>query len=143
MTKGWGIYLIISYNEGMFLVGLVSWWYGSGLVGQWQRMIGRFIRTFSFFSIGQLLATLFAPYRQIAASVGGDSFGQVIRGFFDQLVSRVIGAIVRFLTVIIGLIAIVFHGFVELLIVVAWVLLPLLPIAAALLFAIGWVPSWQ
>lgn len=126
----------------MFLVGLISWWYGAGVLGQLRRMSERFSRTASFFSIGQLLSTLFSPYRQISASVGGDSFAQVVKGFFDQLVSRIIGGIVRTTTVLIGCVTMILHGAVEVILVIGWALLPLVPIVGATLFALGWVPSW-
>jgi len=126
----------------MFLVGLISWWYGAGVLGQFRRMSERFSRTASFFSIGQLISTLLSPYRQISASVGGDSFAQVIKGLFDQLVSRIIGGIVRMTTILIGCIAIIVHGVFEIILVVGWVLLPLTPIVGSVLFALGWVPSW-
>lgn len=126
----------------MFLVGLISWWYGSGWRGQWRRIFDRWIRTAQFFSIGQLLATLFSPYRQISAETGGGSFSQAIRGFFDQLISRAIGGIVRTFTILAGIVVIFLQATVEILVVVFWLFLPLTSIAGAVLFALGWVPSW-
>lgn len=127
----------------MFLVGLISWWYGRGWVGQLERMLRRFRATLAFFSIGQLLGTLFSPYRQISASVAGNgSFGSEMRAFADKLTSRLIGAFVRFFTILFGLLVIVLQAVYEVLIIVFWWLLPLLPIAGFILLAIGWVPVW-
>lgn len=128
----------------MFLVGLISWWYGRGWMGQWKRIAHRFALTLEFFSVGQLLSTLFAPFRQISANGGSDgSVGAELRAFADQLISRVIGAFVRFFTIIFGLIVITLQAVYELIIMTAWWFLPLLPVIGFILLAIGWVPSWM
>ncbi len=128
----------------MFLVGLISWWYGRGWISQWKRIAGRFKATLEFFSIGQLLSTLFSPFRQISANTGSDgSLGNAMRAFVDQLISRVIGAFVRFFTIVFGLIVILLQAVYETVIMTAWWFLPLLPIAGFILLAIGWVPTWM
>lgn len=128
----------------MFLVGLISWWYGRGWVGQWARMAARFRSTLEFFSIGQLMATLFSPFRQISAGNSGDrSFGGMFRAFLDKLISRIIGAIVRFFTILAGLVVITLQGVYELAIMVIWWFVPLLPLVGFVMLAIGWVPTWM
>ena len=128
----------------MFLVGLISWWYGRGWISQWKRIAGRFMATLEFFSVGQLLSTLFSPFRQISANAGGDgSFGGAFRAFIDQLISRVIGAFVRFFTIIFGVFVIVLQALYETIIMIAWWFLPLLPIIGCIMLAIGWVPVWK
>lgn len=128
----------------MFLVGLISWWYGRGWVGQWKRIAGRFASTLEFFSVGQLLGTLFSPYRQISASgSGGGTLGMALRSFIDRTISRVIGVFIRFFTIIFGLIVIMLQAVYELVVMIAWWFLPLLPIAGFILLAVGWVPSWK
>jgi len=127
----------------MFLVGLISWWYGRGWMSQWKRIAHRFALTLEFFSVGQLFSTLFSPFRQISANTGSDgSFGAAFRAFIDQLISRVVGAFVRFFTIIFGLLVIVLQAIYEVVIMTVWWVLPLLPIAGFILLAIGWVPSW-
>lgn len=128
----------------MFLVGLISWWYGRGWLGQWKRIAERFMTTLEFFSIGQLVSTLFAPFRQISANQGSDgSFGGAFRAFIDQLISRIIGSIVRFFTILFGLIVIILQAIYETLIMIAWWFVPLLPVVGGIMLAIGWVPTWQ
>lgn len=127
----------------MFLVGLISWWYGRGWVGQWKRIAERFMATLDFFSIGQLLSTLFSPYRQISANdKGNGSFGDAMRSFGDKLISRLIGSFIRFFTILFGLLVIMLQALYEAVIMVAWWFLPLLPIVGFIMLAIGWVPSW-
>lgn len=128
----------------MFLVGLISWWYGRGWIGQLGRMGERFKATLEFFSIGQLLATLFAPFRQISAAPTGDtSVPGMFRAAIDKLISRIIGGFIRFFTILAGLIVIVLQAIYELFIVAAWVFLPLVPLVGLILLAIGWVPTWM
>ncbi len=127
----------------MFLVGLISWWYGRGWTDQWARTTQRFATTLDFFSIGQLLSTLFSPFRQISAGNGSDgTFGGAMRAFLDKLISRVIGSIIRFFTILFGVVVIIVQAFYSFVVLFAWWFVPLLPIVGAILFAIGWVPSW-
>ena len=100
--------------------------------------------TLEFFSIGQLLGSLFSPYRQISASPSGDSsLGSVFRSFVDQLISRVIGAFVRLFTVLIGIIAITLQSIFEGLVMLVWWFVPIMPILGFMLLAVGWVPTWM
>lgn len=124
------------------MVGLISWWYGAGWIGQWGRVVRRWARTLQFFSVGQLLSTLFSPYRQISAHGGGDSFPEAVRAFFDKLISRIIGSIVRMATILVGLLVITLQVVFESAITIFWLVLPVVPIACAVMFALGWVPSW-
>jgi hypothetical protein len=128
----------------MFLVGLISWWYGRGWVGQWRRMTLRFKATLDFFSVGQLLSTLFSPFRQISATgSNGTGFGAAMRNMLDKLISRVIGAIVRTMTILAGVVIILLQAVYEAVLIVGWWFVPILPIAGLVLFAIGWVPVWR
>jgi hypothetical protein len=126
----------------MFLVGMISWWYGRGWQVQFGRVKARLVATIQFFSIGQLFSTLFSPFRQISAGTTKGSLGTVMRALVDQLISRVIGAIVRLFTIIAGVIALLVQFVVEVIVLIFWLLLPLFPIAGLIMFAIGWVPSW-
>lgn len=127
----------------MFLVGLISWWYGRGWVTQWQRIGRRFSRTLEFFSVGQLVETLFSPFRQIAAGGSNDkSLGGMARAALDQLVSRIVGAFIRFFTIIFAVIVIALQAVYAAVVMVAWWIVPLLPVVGAVLFATGWVPTW-
>lgn len=137
-------YTVKWYTKDMFLVGLISWWYGRGWVSQWKRIAHRFSLTLEFFSIGQLLVTLFAPFRQISAAGTGDvSVGGQLRAFLDKLISRIIGSIVRTFTIIFGLIVIILQGLYEIVIMIVWWFLPILPVAGFILLALGWVPTWM
>jgi hypothetical protein len=127
----------------MFLVGIISWWYGSGWKGQLRRVRDRLAATASYFSIGQLLATLFSPFRQISAGGVKGSAAVRLRAFFDKTLSRVIGAIVRLFTILAGLIVMVFQSIFEVIILIIWLTLPVFPIIGLIVFVIGWAPVWM
>lgn len=127
----------------MFLVGMISWWYGRGWRGQFVRVRNRLMQTASFFSIGQLAGTLFSPFRQISAGRVGGPFGVVIRAFFDQLLSRIIGGVVRTFTIIFGIVVLVLQALYEAIILIVWLFLPLFPVVGLIMLAVGWVPKWM
>ncbi len=130
----------ISYNKVMFIVGMLSWWYGIG----WRRQVGqirqRIARAVDYFSIEQLISTLFAPFRQISAGKVSGPLGVKWRAFVDRMVSRVIGAFVRLIIIIIGSIALLGYVIVGGLCLLVWPLVPILPIVGFLLFISGWTP---
>lgn len=127
----------------MFLVGIISWWYGGGWKGQLQRIHDRLAATAGYFSIGQLLSTLFSPFRQISAGRTTGPIGAQLRAFFDKTLSRGIGAIVRSFTILFGIIVMGIQSLTELIVLVIWLILPTLPVLGIIMFAIGWVPSWM
>lgn len=124
----------------MFVVGLISWWYSVG----WRRMVASVWdsveRLYDTFSLGLLLKTLFAPWRQISAGQVRGPIGVQIRAFFDRLFSRVIGGFIRTVTLIVGLIALCVMLLVGLMRIVVWPLVPIMPLVMVLFAIVGWVP---
>jgi hypothetical protein len=124
----------------MFLVGMLSWWYGRGWSKRVQIMMNRLKKTADFYSIRSLASTLFAPYRQIATDVAAGSISNRIHAFFDRLLSRVIGAIVRLSVISFGLIIILFQIAFETIVLISWLLIPLMPVAGLIIWSIRWMP---
>lgn len=122
------------------VIAFVLWWYGAG----WQRRArlvrDRLVRVMDAFSIDLLLKTLFAPFRQISAEGTEGPIGLRIRAWFDKLISRIIGAIVRLLTIFIGVVILLGCVVWGLAILAIWPFLPLLPLAGIVLSIAGWVP---
>ena len=127
----------------MFFVGIISWWYGTGWKGQLRRIRSRLAATAGFFSIGQLFSTLFSPFRQISAGSVNGSIANHMRAFFDKTLSRIIGAIVRSVTILAGIISLLFQFVFELIISIIWLILPAFPVVGLILFVIGWAPKWM
>jgi hypothetical protein len=127
----------------MFLVGIISWWYGTGWKGQLRRIRDRLAATAGYFSIGQLFSTLFSPFRQISAGSTSGSIATQMRAFFDKTLSRVIGAIVRLFTILAGIITLVVQFIGELIVSIIWLTLPIFPVVGLIMFVIGWAPKWM
>ena len=128
------------YNKIMFIVGLLSWWYGAGWRQRFSMLKERLANTMDYFSIDLLAKTLFAPFRQISAGSVSGSLSVKMHAFFDRLVSRAIGGMVRTITIIVGVGAIFIHSAIGVVSVVVWAFIPLLPLFGILLFITGWIP---
>lgn len=124
----------------MFIAGMLLWWYGQGWRGAAMRVGRRLMNLEDYFSIDLLLKTFFSPFRQISAGKVQGALGVQMRAFFDRLISRIIGAMIRLFTILIGLLAIIIYAVVGLMVLVVWAFVPLLPIVGIVLFASGWVP---
>lgn len=63
-----------------------------------------------------------------------------MRAFLDRLISRIIGSMIRFVMVIVGVLAILFHIVIGTALVLLWGVIPILPVVGILLTMTGWVP---
>lgn len=126
----------------MFLVGILSWWYGDGWRARAAMIGNRIARTSDYFSVGLLLSTLFSPFRQISAGAVEGGIAIQLRALLDKLISRIIGAIVRTFMILFGLVTIVLQATFGGIVLVAWMVVPLFPIVGLLITVVGWVPTW-
>ena len=124
----------------MFIVGIFSWWYGAGWKQRFLYAHDRISQTYDYFSIDLLLKTLFAPFRQISAGSVQGPIGVQLRAWFDKLISRTIGFIVRTIVIICGILVLFFSAVYHAALIVGWILLPLLPIVGIALALSGWMP---
>ena len=112
----------------------------------WRQRVGivkeRLASTLDYFSIDLLLKTLFSPFRQISAGKVNGPLAVRWRAFVDRLVSRCIGAIVRLIIIMAGIVIILFFSLIGLLSLALWAVVPVLPIVGVAMMLIGWVPSW-
>ena len=122
------------------LMAFFSWWYGEGWKHQLQHVTDRMVGLVDMFSIDLILRTLFSPFRQISAGRTDGPIGVQFRAFLDRLISRGIGAMVRTAVLIAGSITIVFSGFIGVLYLLVWPLLPILPLIGFVMMTTGWVP---
>ena len=136
-------YNVTSYNEDMFLVGILSWWYGDGWRQRLNLLGARIDRINDFFSVGLLARTLFAPFRQISAGAVSGPIGVQARALVDQLISRMIGFFVRGFMILLGIVVMILVAVWGIVLVIGWAIIPLFPIIGLVMVAIGWVPSWR
>jgi hypothetical protein len=124
----------------MFIVGILQWWYGRGWGMRVSRLQEKLIGTLDYFSIDLLLRTFFSPFRQISAGKVRGPLGVQLRAFLDRIISRVIGAMIRLVMIIVGVFAIVIYAVLGGLMVAVWGVIPILPVLGIILFVSGWVP---
>jgi len=136
-------YNVSSYNSDMFLVGILSWWYGEGWLSRVHIMRERLAASADFFSIGILASTLFAPFRQISAGQVSGPIGVQLRAFFDRLISRIIGGFVRTFMIIFGLLAMFVQFILGIIVIIVWPIFPFLTVIGLIMTVIGWVPLWK
>ena len=71
------------------LISFLTWWYGKGLAWSAEKILEGIERSIDTFSLGLLIKTWFAPFRQIdALGVLNASIEVRIKKFFDKLFSR-------------------------------------------------------
>jgi len=126
----------------MFLVGILSWWYGDGWKQRLQLIKSRLARSSDYFSIGQLASTLFAPYRQISAGGVSGPIGVQLRASVDRLISRIVGMFVRLFVLIFGIVVISLQAVIGVAFLIFWMIIPIFPVIGLIIFATGWVPQW-
>ncbi len=84
----------------------------------------------NYFSLPLLLKTLFSPWRRYSWSYGrGFDIKRYLEVFFSNLISRILGAIVRVFLIISGILFEVFILSAGLIIFLAWLALPFLLIS--------------
>ncbi len=127
----------------MVIVWALSWWYGAGLAVQFAKLRTRLENSYDYFSIGLLMSTLFAPFRQISAGKVNGPLAVQLRAFFDRQLSRVIGAIVRLTLIVVGIMWLTIQIVLSIFILVVWLITPLLPFVGFVITLSGWVPSWR
>jgi len=118
-------------------VGIFQWWYGTGLYKHVRQVYVGLLKTADFFSIGLLLKTLFNPFRQISAGVVQGGLPEQFRAFLDRSFSRVFGAFLRTILIAVGLVCLLARLLWSVLIILAWLLLPLAPLIGIVFWQMG------
>lgn len=125
---------------GMLLWAFLSWWYGDGWLQRALLVRERLVSTLDYFSIDLLLKTLFSPFRQISAGKVRGGIDVQVRAFFDRLISRIIGSIVRLIFIVVGSVWFMVVAIIGGIVLVAWAFVPLLPVVGIMLAVSGWTP---
>lgn len=107
----------------MFVVLLFSWWYGSGWSWLARRSAAKYRLVSEALSVGILLKTFFAPWKQIQSTTTLQNF---IQTTVDNIVSRVVGMAVRTLMLFTALILYLFLAIFTIASFIAWPVIPLL-----------------
>jgi hypothetical protein len=118
-------------------VGFLTWWYSDGLTARINDISERFARVADFFSVGLLAKTLFSPFRQLSTGAVRGSLEVQLRALIDNVLGRLIGAFVRSAMIIFAFFAslgVLIYGIG---VIIAWLILPALPLGGLLLTLSG------
>ena len=119
----------------MLFIDFLQWWYGRGWMLRVQ-LLGEHIRgVFNFFSVGTLVKTLGSPWRQNISAARNDQGLQAhVSAFLDNLVSRMVGAVVRLVMLFIAVLSVLVVLVMNMLYIALW---PALPLAPAIIILFG------
>lgn len=109
----------------------LAWHYSVGLV-QWSRNLFNFIEfEFHFFSVKDLLLTLFSPFQRLKERYGSNpmDFEVIASAFVVNMIMRGVGFLVRSFILIFGAISITITTILAMLLFVLWIILPVLLVA--------------
>ncbi len=90
-------------------------------------------RILSFFSIFDLLKTLFSPFRQDALETKGAPLNIKLQALGGNIISRIFGFIIRTALIMTGLVMLIVSYALGLIVVLLWPLLPLMPLVVIVL----------
>lgn len=103
------------------------WHYSKALVdlkNLWKNFIVFF---YEFFSLTTLVSTLFSPWHRMQDSYSKElNFENTVGTFIVNSLMRIVGAFVRLIFIIIGLVSIVFTIFFGLIVFCLWIVMPLI-----------------
>ena len=116
----------------MLPVSMIRWWYTRGWKITSSKLSDRLKNAADFFSIRLLVGNLFAPFRQISVGETATS-GMWLSVFFDKLLSRIIGAFIRFILLIAGIVTIILQAVSGILLVLIWPFIPFTPVVCIIL----------
>ena len=122
----------------MVITSLLEWWYSDGWLSELTRIRWSFLKVADKFSIGLLVKTLLAPFRQISADEQARTAGGLINVLIDKLISRLVGLFMRLVMIVLGLVTLLLLMAISLIRMIVWPILPLLPvIGVALMLMVG------
>ena len=122
----------------MLVVSFVQWWYGRGFKGYLANFLDRLKDAADFFSIRLLVRNFFAPFRQIATEKHNNlPLNERLHAWADLLISRLVGATIRFFLLIIGTIFLIIRAAAGLIVMILWPLAPLVLVYSVMLYIRG------
>lgn len=108
------------------MITYISWWYLQEPVFIWKAIVALTKRVFHTFSINILLSTLFAPWKKDLIRAENVSLDVQFKIAIENLISRFVGFIIRFFTVIIGLIVTLMIFILGVAFIIFWFFVPVI-----------------
>jgi len=119
-------------NQNIFITWLIWHFYEMPkfLLGVWKNYI---LFALNYFSVPFLLKSLFAPWRKYKWNYPkGFAVGEFFSTLISNAISRILGALVRIVLIVIGILFQIFVIFAGLMIVFLWIAIPFIIIAGFL-----------
>ncbi len=110
------------------MVTYFSWWYGQGFLNFWNAILIMTEKVYSFFSVTILLRTIFDPWKRDEYTIENASLEARMRIWANNILSRVIGFVIRLFTIVIGFLVVIIFFFFFLTLFLIWLTLPLVVI---------------
>ncbi len=120
----------------MWVWAMLRWWYGTGWLAELTRQAKQLDRVEDYFSFGQLLRTLFQPFKQIDAGSRRGGLGVQFRAWLDRSMSRVVGASARIILLCVGVLWWVVSALIGACWLFLWPFLPVAPLVGGVLMAL-------
>jgi hypothetical protein len=114
--------LIKSSTPALFFV----WWYIEAPPRNWQIVKAFILRCLDTFSVPILIKTIFAPWKRDVISTENLSLNEKFQVMLMNLVSRFIGAVIRSITILIGLISAALVAILGVTFWIIWFFMPLI-----------------
>jgi len=100
------------------------WWYLEAPARNFKIVLAFILRTIDTFSIPILFKTLFAPWKRDIISTENLSLNERFQVWIWNLISRLVGAVIRSVTIFTGLIFILIVAILGIFLWLLWFLLP-------------------
>lgn len=105
-----------------------KWWFSVMPKNIFSAIRRTIANTYDYFSIGLLAKTLFSPWKRDVISMEHMTLGERLQVLVMNLVSRLIGAFIRFFTIIAGLLIIISELLIGVFIFAGFILIPFLAV---------------
>ena len=106
-----------------------GWWIVDQPVFYWNLAVKASRRMLVFFSVSELIKTLFAPWKRDVYTPVNASLDIIFKSFIDNVISRIVGFVMRSVTIFVGLLATIITFIAILIILLFWLLLPFIIVA--------------
>ena len=108
------------------MITYFSWWYMQEPIYLWRSISVVTLKVYANFSIPLLLKTLFDPWKRDAVSLVNASLSENFQVMLQNLISRFIGFFIRLITIFIGYVATILIFIGSMILMLAWLAMPLI-----------------
>lgn len=131
---------IVLGQQKQFIGDIFGWWYTKGIRDFFIYLKAIFLKITDIFSVKLLLRTFFSPWKRDITSMEGLPLNQMLQVIVFNLISRIIGALIKTIILLIYLIALSVFFAISISLLLIWILLPLISILG-LIIGIGLIIS--